>query len=202
VIQVAVSASSPVVRAGLEAMLADAPGIHLRLTADGEAPPPDVLILDVPNGTGAEEAMLEVPPGPLVLLLADEAEATGLGGLFRAGARGVVGRDITSDALIAAVLAAAAGLLVLPESAAHALGELPAGAGLRSDLAVEQSLSPRETEVLRLLADGLGNKGIGRRLGISEHTVKAHVSAILAKLGAASRAEAVAAGARLGVLLL
>ena len=199
-IHVAVIASSPVVRAGLEAILAEAADMRMvRAEGEDQAAPPDVLVLEVAVDADAAEAVLEAPPGPAILLLADEHDAPQLVG--RGGARGVLARDAAPDALVAAVVAVAAGLLVLPESAGEVLAELPARAGLRAD-SVDQPLTPRETEVLRLLADGLGNKGIGRRLGISEHTVKAHVSAILGKLGAASRAEAVAAGARLGVLLL
>jgi DNA-binding CsgD family transcriptional regulator len=63
-------------------------------------------------------------------------------------------------------------------------------------------LTAREREVLALLAEGLGNKVIAARLGLSEHTVKTHVTAILAKLDADTRAEAVAVGARAGLILL
>jgi DNA-binding NarL/FixJ family response regulator len=63
-------------------------------------------------------------------------------------------------------------------------------------------LTPREQEVLRMLARGLANKEIAARLNISEHTVKFHVAAILGKLGAASRTEAVALGIRHGLILL
>ena len=64
------------------------------------------------------------------------------------------------------------------------------------------SLTSREREVLALLAQGLANKAIAPRLGISEHTVKAHVASIFGKLGAGTRAEAVVTAARLGILLL
>jgi DNA-binding CsgD family transcriptional regulator len=65
-----------------------------------------------------------------------------------------------------------------------------------------QPLTPREIEVLGMLAEGLGNKTIARRLGISEHTVKFHVGSILAKLDASSRTEAVTLGARRGLIML
>ena len=76
--------------------------------------------------------------------------------------------------------------------------------GSRFDLAEEllEPLTPREQEVLRLLALGLANKEIASRMNISEHTVKFHVAAILGKLGAASRTEAVAIGIRHGLVLL
>jgi DNA-binding NarL/FixJ family response regulator len=65
-----------------------------------------------------------------------------------------------------------------------------------------EPLTPRESEVLQMLASGLGNKEIAARLAISEHTVKFHVAAILGKLGAASRTQAVSLGIRRGLVLL
>jgi DNA-binding NarL/FixJ family response regulator len=69
-------------------------------------------------------------------------------------------------------------------------------------LTLVEDLTPRETEVLQLLADGLTNKAIAQRLGISDHTVKFHVNSVLGKLGAQSRTEAVVRASRLGLLLL
>ena len=66
----------------------------------------------------------------------------------------------------------------------------------------ERILTPRETEVLRMIADGLGNKDIASRLRISDHTVKFHISVILAKLGASNRAEAVTLGIREGLIMV
>lgn len=68
------------------------------------------------------------------------------------------------------------------------------------DDSIGEALTPREFEVLRMLADGLGNKEIANRLGISDHTAKFHVAQILAKLGAGSRTEAVAIGMRRGLV--
>jgi DNA-binding NarL/FixJ family response regulator len=63
-------------------------------------------------------------------------------------------------------------------------------------------LTPREIEVLRMLAEGLGNREMASRLGISDHTVKFHISSILDKLGASTRTEAVTMGIRMGIILL
>jgi NarL family two-component system response regulator YdfI len=68
--------------------------------------------------------------------------------------------------------------------------------------AAPEDLTPREIEVLRMLAEGFGNREMASRLGISDHTVKFHVSSILDKLGAASRTEAVTLGIRMGLILL
>jgi DNA-binding NarL/FixJ family response regulator len=66
----------------------------------------------------------------------------------------------------------------------------------------DQILTPREIEVVRMIADGLGNKEIASKLGISDHTVKFHISSIFAKLGAANRAEAVVLGIRQGLIMV
>jgi two-component system, NarL family, nitrate/nitrite response regulator NarL len=113
------------------------------------------------------------------------------------------------------VRAAAAGLVSLPrEMLADVLAAgvtfAPLGAGSlgtstdapRVPSGTTAALTPREREVLTLLGEGLANKAIAPRLGITEHTVKAHVAAIYAKLGAGNRAEAVMAAARAGLLLL
>jgi DNA-binding NarL/FixJ family response regulator len=94
---------------------------------------------------------------------------------------------------------------VLPAELAGDLAAATAPAAPRPSAgeAGEQApLTPRELEVLALLAEGLPNKAIGPRLGISEHTVKAHVTAIFAKLHAGTRAEAVVTAARRGLLML
>ncbi len=114
-----------------------------------------------------------------------------------AGARGVLSRERLEEQLLPAVQAVALGLLVVDDSFGEALVRpLPA-----ADALVEP-LTARETEVLQLLAEGLTNRRLGERLGISEHTAKFHVNAILGKLGARTRGEAIAQAARLGLLLL
>jgi two-component system nitrate/nitrite response regulator NarL len=115
-----------------------------------------------------------------------------------AGAQGVLLRDRLDDRLGSAVRAVADGLLVADEALAEAVLRPPAPAA--PDLV--EPLTARELEVLQLVAEGLTNRRIGARLGISEHTAKFHVNAILGKLGARSRGEAVAQAARLGLLLL
>ncbi len=113
-------------------------------------------------------------------------------------------RDATTEEIVAAMRAVGGGLVTLDRRLAHgaltaiqrvtAPTELAAGAG--------EPLTPRERDVLQLMAEGLPNKLIAARLSISEHTAKFHVSAIMTKLGAASRTEAVTIGARRGLLIL
>jgi DNA-binding NarL/FixJ family response regulator len=107
----------------------------------------------------------------------------------------------SADQVLAAVRAAAAGLVVVPAALAHNL-TTPAPPQPRPAADFIEPLSPRESEILGMLAEGLGNKTIAARLNISRNTVKAHVSAIFAKLGASTRAEAVAIGARSGLIVL
>jgi DNA-binding NarL/FixJ family response regulator len=122
----------------------------------------------------------------------------------RAGVRGVLPREAGVDEIVAAVEAVAAGLLALPAELADELlaRVAPEPVAAASAPAAGASLTPREREVLTLLAQGLANKAIAPRLHISEHTVKAHVASIFEKLGAGTRAEAVVTAARLGILML
>ncbi len=171
------------VRAGdpeLVARLAALPGVRL-VTEPADAA---VVITDLP----AAEA--EEPP---TLVLAQGAAAVAA---LRAGARAVLPPDACPALLAAALPAIARGLAVLPPGVLGALtGHNPAAP-------VEAGLTRREREVLDLLAAGASNKVIARRLGLSFHTAKAHVAAVLQKLGAGSRADAVARGARAGLVLL
>ena len=96
--------------------------------------------------------------------------------------------------------AAAAGLVAIPADLAGTLR--PSQARARLLTAAATALTPREVDVLRMLAEGLGNKHVAARLGISEHTVKTHVTSIFEKLGVSTRAEAVATGVRVGLILL
>jgi DNA-binding NarL/FixJ family response regulator len=112
--------------------------------------------------------------------------------LIRAGARGVLPLDASSDQIGIALQAAAAGLGIFP----------PQHLNASSETTSPSILTARETEVLRMIAEGLANKEIAWRLGISDHTVKFHVSALLGKLGVSSRAEAISAGIRQGVIML
>jgi DNA-binding NarL/FixJ family response regulator len=119
--------------------------------------------------------------------------------------RSVLPLQVTSDQLLAAIQATVAGLAVTLEpfgqtEDAYAASNTADGIGLPGRLA--EHLTARETVVLRLMALGLGNKEIASRLDISEHTAKFHVSSILAKLGAASRTEAVTIGMTRGLVAI
>jgi DNA-binding NarL/FixJ family response regulator len=129
-----------------------------------------------------------------IIVLAD-ATPSGALELLRAGARAVLARSADAADVAVALMAVRRGLCVLPYGVP---GEPPPA----EQNAGEAALTARELEVLAALADGLSNKGIARRLGISFHTVKFHVAGILAKLDADSRTEAVTKGAQLGLVML
>jgi DNA-binding NarL/FixJ family response regulator len=116
-----------------------------------------------------------------------------------AGARGLLFRDATPGALLAALQAVARGLAVF-EPALSPVRPTPRASA--STPTSPEALTPREREVLSLLAEGLSNKAIADRLAISEHTAKFHVNAVLAKLGVQRRTEAVVRAARLGLVTL
>ncbi len=210
-IRVGIAASSAIVRAGLETLLRSGPAIEVLPEAVDLSSPAgqaagmqaDVVVVYLEN----HEEELPLPPpsashSPAVILLADEPHPTWASEALRSGVRAVLPRELTAAEMVAAVQAAAAGLVVLHPQDLDPL--LSPAAPSNRDLGdpATQSLTPREIEVLRMLAEGHGNKTIAWRLGISEHTVKFHVAAIMGKLHAGSRTEAVTLGVRRGLILL
>jgi DNA-binding NarL/FixJ family response regulator len=199
-VRVLVVSEDPLVRSGLASLLAGQPGIVVdgQMSPDelpAEAGEPEVAVWDAGAGSSGLEHLDETASRVLRVLavLTNEGQAAEALG---AGARGVVRRDAGAARLAAAVRAVAEGLVVLDAAAAESvLRPRPAAP------ATVEHLTPREQEVLQLLAQGLSNKLIAARLGISDHTVKFHVNAILGKLGAQSRTEAIAQAARLGLVL-
>ncbi len=116
------------------------------------------------------------------------------------GVKAILPRDSEMDEILPAIQAAYAGLVLLdPEVTQNLAARVRPSNGFT---AAPEDLTPREIEVLRMLAEGLGNREMASRLGISDHTVKFHVSSILDKLGAATRTEAVTLGIRMGLILL
>lgn len=142
------------------------------------------------------------PATPALVLLADEVDGDWVHEALAGGATALLPCGATPGEIIAAIEAVAAGLCVLsPESLSRLLAERRAPRQLASAALVEM-LTPREMEVLTMLAEGLGNKEIARQLDLSENTVKFHLSAIFGKLGASSRTEAVMQGMRHGLIMV
>ncbi len=192
-----VVSEDPLTRSGLAALL----GRRAELEVVGQVSPGEA-----PSASGAEVVLWDLPGGdperlgrvaaalPVVALIPGDEQAAAA---LAAGARGVLFRDAGEERIASALVAASRGLVALEGSLA-AWVRPPAGA----TAAGNQHLTPRELEVLGLLAEGLANKGIAQRLGISERTAKFHVESILGKLGAESRSEAIVLAARRGLVAL
>jgi two-component system, NarL family, response regulator YdfI len=175
-----------------------APGVPLaEQVEDGR---PDVVLLELVDPRAVDwlrDSDASAPP-PAILVLADRPRSALGAEWLRTGSRAVLPSHVSTAAIVAAIEAIATGLVVLhPETVP---GGKPKSSALRG--AASTPLSPRELEVLGMMADGLGNKIIAARLGISLHTVKFHVASIFAKLGAESRTEAVTNGVRQGLLMI
>lgn len=160
----------------------------------------DVVVLVTEDFPTLERALLsrDVTTATPVVAVTAGARADRVASLLRVGVRAIVSPLHIGDQLLPAIEAAAAGLVAMAPEVLR--GVVPAS----SDAIAQRqtTLSPREREILALVADGLGNKSIAARLGISEHTVKTHIASIFEKLGAETRAEAVAIGVRSGTILL
>lgn len=202
--RVLVVGGDPLARAGVAALLDGAPEVAVAgVGPTDEAPAlllglsPEVICWDAGGEVGSAPGLLAAAgPVPVLALLGADGEA---GELWRAGVRSILPRRAEGEAVAAGLLAAARGLAVLEPGAAAAWlrpAAAPDGEG------GPDALTPREREVLGLLAEGLGNKAIAARLEVSEHTAKFHVNAILGKLGAATRIEALVLAARRGLVAL
>lgn len=194
-IHITLIARSPAIRAGLRAMLEPEIDIIAEVGQLADLPTDDWQESDVLLVDGAvldAELLVDAvqSEGPAILVLGWTGRRT-LGS--EAAALGFLSADASAEQLLAAVRALAVGLSVHEPGTPSATQE---------DLDAPSELTPREREVLQLVAAGLPNKGIAHRLGISDHTVKYHLAAVLSKLGAASRAEAVALAARHGLIAL
>ena len=202
--RVYVSAGSSIIRTGLETVVRSSSSFDLAGAApldqfeeQLEAKAADILLLSIPQLDEEWIARLADVIIPVVLLT-EQAEPALLSAALRASVNGVLSSDASSAELEAALCSAAAGLITLQQSTLELLiaDSRPAPAALL------EPLSPRELEVLAMLTEGLSNKLIAHRLGISEHTVKFHVTSIMAKLGAGSRTDAVMQGIRHGLVML
>jgi NarL family two-component system response regulator YdfI len=198
--RVLIVARSTLERAGLAALLSPDADVVAAAPAEAakavEREQPDVVVVAL---DGEEEVPVVTEGGAALVVLVDEPDLSWTTELLRAGARAVLPRDAEPAEIAAAVRATAAGLIALHPDVIASM--LPAAPRTRRETA-GHALTPREVEVLRMLAEGLGNKEIAARLGISDHTVKFHVTSIFTKLGASSRTEAVTLGVRRGLIML
>jgi len=210
--RVLVAATSAIRRGGLEAWVRRNRSLQLSGSVPGTAGlaarareiQPDVILADIATGDRqfiATIGSLVEEDIPVVVLI-DDPEPGWAASALRAGVRAIIPRESPGEEILAATHAAVNGLVLVEAGTAQELAKY-APSGNREDAFEHlEELSPREVEVLRWMAEGLGNKEIADRLGISDHTVKFHISSILAKLGVGSRTEAVTQGIRMGLVLL
>ncbi|HEX7113757.1 MAG TPA: response regulator transcription factor [Steroidobacter sp.] len=216
--RIAVAAASSLARAGLAAALREASSLELVSTLPlngmlGSMASDlglDVLLVELPpenegewEGELAALAVTIAPAGLMVLASARASSVEWCSSIVSAGVRGVIRRDATPETLVAAIVCAAAGLTVMEGAAAmtRPMRVAPQSSRIADPRTGHRALTPREREVLALLAEGLALKLVAARLGISEHTVKTHVGSLYEKLGASSRAEAIMEAARRGLVM-
>jgi two-component system, NarL family, response regulator YdfI len=211
---VAIFSPDPVLRGRIEQQLrgdpavtvagaADDPSAVTRLIEQGRV---DVLLADAPARAQLSAWRIRNAETAVVVLLDGCDPAEGIEAL-QAGAGAILPRAAGRDEILAAIKAVANGTAVLPRAILAGLidGAVDDAPDLNGDSDAGASgarLTPRELEVLAAMADGASNKAIARRLDISFHTAKFHVAAILAKLDADSRTEAVTRAAQLGLVML
>ncbi|HYX50483.1 MAG TPA: response regulator transcription factor [Ktedonobacteraceae bacterium] len=205
-IRIVIADDHSVVRRGLRMFLAMDPElVVVGEAADGEEAVhlarlllPDIVLMDllmpVMDGITATALIRSELPDTEVLALTSVLEDASVVGAVRAGAIGYLLKDTDADALCRAIKAAAAGQVQLTPQAAARLMQVV------SSPESPEELTERETEVLRLMAQGQANKEIARSLNISEKTVKVHVSNILSKLGVQSRTQATLYAIRVGLV--
>ena len=211
-IEVAVYASSPMARARLEALvtaraglcLAPPPSVLSPAEGDSIGTQADVLLMD--PGVRSVEAVLRALPTaarlPPIVLVGGDPTPAAFGRLLRAGVRAILPRDASAPEVAVGIEAVVAGLVVLhPSAAPFSVNRVARGGRTPGETPID-ALTPRELEILAMMAEGMRNRTIASRLGISTHTVKFHIAAILDKLNARSRTEAVTIGLRQGLLMV
>lgn len=210
-IRVLVVDDHPIVRQGLRSYLSSRDGIDVVGDAgDGEsavalvgALRPDVVLMDLVmpgmGGLVAIGAIVGLGLGTRVLVLTSFSSEDQVIPAIQAGAAGYLLKDASPEEVEAAVRAVHAGEGRLDPSLAAVVMAAAAGGADRDDGGLAR-LTPRETEVLRLLGEGLSNRALAERLFVAEKTVKTHVSSILAKLGLPDRTQAALFAVRHGMV--
>jgi NarL family two-component system response regulator YdfI len=204
-IRVAVAATSAVRRVGLESIvrnhldfqLAGSFGSAASLFSFSHGTELDVIVID---SDSIPDLFHEPMSDAAIVVLTAVSDARSISRLLRNRVRAILSRESDPDDVISAIYAAQDGLVLLSAPAAESLAAVYDDRALEVETGSSEQITSRETDVLRMLAEGLVNKDIATRLGISEHTVKFHISSILDKLGASTRTEAVALGIRRGLI--
>jgi NarL family two-component system response regulator YdfI len=204
-IRIAVAATSAVRRAGLESIVRSHPEFQLAgsfgavtsLVSFARSTELDVIVID---SDSIRDVLLQPPSDAAIVLLTEISDARSISHLLRSGVRAILSRESDSEAVLSAIYAAHDRLVLLSTATAEALAGVYGDQSREFEAELSEQITSRETDVLRMLAEGRVNKDIAVRLGISEHTVKFHISSILDKLGASTRTEAVTLGIRRGLI--
>jgi DNA-binding NarL/FixJ family response regulator len=204
-IRIAVAATSAVRRAGLESIIRSYAEFHLAgsfgavasLVSFARSTELDVIVIDTDS---IPDLLLEPTSDAAIVLLTEVTEARSISRLLRSGVHAILSRKSDPDDVLSAIYASYDGLVLLSTATAESLAAVYGDQPLEVEAELSEEITSRETDVLRMLAQGLVNKDIAARLGISEHTVKFHISSILDKLGASTRTEAVTVGIRRGLI--
>ena len=204
-IRIAVAATSAARRAGLESIIRSLPDFQLAgsfgavasLVSFARSAELDVIVIE---SDSIRDLLLEPTLDAAIVLLTEVRDPRSISRLLRNGVRAILSRESDSDDILSAIYAVYHGLVLLSTPAAESLAAVYGDHPLEVESELSEEITSRETEVLRMLAEGLVNKDIAARLGISEHTVKSHISSILDKLGASTRTEAVTLGIRRGLI--
>lgn len=206
-----VAASSAVRRGGLEAMIRGSSDLALAgsvnslaaLSSQFRELQPDIVLVDLdhPNPQFLNDVRAFPSPAAVVVLLY-EPETAWSALALRAGVRGILEREAEPEEIVAAIQAAHLNAVTLDGDLALDLASRVRANSVDTPAQAMGELTAREIEVLRMLAEGLGNKQIASRLGVTDHTIKFHISSILGKLGASTRTEAVTMGVRMGLIAL
>jgi NarL family two-component system response regulator YdfI len=200
-----VAATSAVRRVGLESIVRSHPEFQLAgsfgsaasLVSFSHGTELDVIVID---SDSIPDLLHEPMSDAAIVLLTAVSDARSISRLLRNRVRAILSRESDPDDVISAIYAAHDGLVLLGAPAAESFAAVYDDRPLEVETGLSEEITSRETDVLRMLAEGLVNKDIATRLGISEHTVKFHISSILDKLGASTRTEAVALGIRRGLI--
>ena len=191
-----------VVRFGLRAMIDQQPDLHVVAEADTGTQAvakfletaPDIAVVDLvlPEKDGAEvcEAIRAARPRARILIVSSSSASEHVHRALKAGAQGYLLKDSSPSALLSAIRDVLAGHRVVPPGVAQSLAER----------AYQSDLSPREQEVIELVVDGLSNKQIADRLGLTEATVKTHLTHVFEKLGVEDRTQAAMAAVKRGIV--
>src|SRR3984893_9795965 len=207
-VAVAIFSADPILRRSLEQLPRDDPAVTLVGIVDHSSGLPkllnqnqvDVVLMDIPTGAQLNEWQGFHNNHVALMVLIDAAEAGDTVEALNAGAQAVLRRSTSPNGIVTAIRAVMCGLVVLqPEILTTWLDETPLADGSLANGSERARLTRRE---LATMTDGASNKAIARRLGISFHTAKFHVAAILAKLNADSRTEAVTKAAQSGLVML